>query len=203
MLALGLDEAHYWIYSSIEKVDFDKLVEAVGCKGDPECHVVMSPDDASLDYHVHLSAHVVKDEVRIHVVFYQDDINPHKHVDDVLEQVPAEGVFQWLGGFFKYESCQAHAHMHFIFPAAARASTVFPLPLRLPKMEGAEVDGFSINFPKRPQSVSKARLSLTEEAWYVETILDKKLVFKKASLFDDLRTSLSVIDSVLEVRKKP
>ena len=199
-LDLHMDEAHYWIVSSTEKFDFEKAAEALG-EEDPH-HINATIAGKDSDYHAHLHGSVRKDEVNLHIAYFQNDLNEHHHRDnDITKRVVAEELVQWLAGFFKYESCEAHNHMDFIFSGESRASKVFPLPMRTPIMGDAEIDGVSLNFLKSPQCVSKVRLSLVKDTWYVETIADKKLVFKTFSLLDDLRSVLSVVDSVLEARK--
>ena len=199
VLVYGIDEMHYYITTSLEKFGLAKATERFGQKGKPNCYAVLFPADPLADYHVHFHAVADKNEVNLHVSYFQNDMNEHDHAaDEISKEVAAENFMQWLGQFFKYSTCQAHMHLHYIFPASSRVSTLFPLPM---KTADVEIDGLAVSLPKCPGEVSKVRFSLTETAWFVEAIANKKLTVAKFSLLSDARTVLSVIDTVLEPRK--
>jgi hypothetical protein len=201
--AYDIDEIHYYLTTTLEKFAFEKVIETFGHRGESRCEATIFAANPSTDYHVHFVAGKPKNEINLHIAYFQNDLNHHEHkADDVNREVRAEDLMPWLGRFFKYDTCQAHVHMHYIFPAASRQSKLFTLPLKT-TVEGddVEIDGVSLNFPKQPGGVAKIRLTLGEEAWYVEAVANKKLAFNRFSLLNEVRTLLSVIDSVLEVRR--
>ena len=199
--AYGFDEAHYYITTSREKFDIDKVVEKLGQRG-PRCEATILAKERSADYHIHFFLGADKRGIKMQIAYFQAELNPHEHwKDDGKNEVSAENFMEWLGRFFKYETSHAHLHVHYVFPAASRQSKVLPLPLKTSLEGDVEIDGVSVNLPRQPEGVTKIRLTLGEECWWVETVADRRLTFKKFALLNDVRALASVIDLVLQQRK--
>ncbi len=195
----GLDEAHYYITTSREKFDVRKVFEQLGEEGQHKCEAVILPRDRVTDYHVHVHIGTEKEGVNIHAAYLEQGWNPHRHKGGGGE-VGAEDFMEWLGRFFKHETCQAHMHVHYVYPLASRQSK-FPLPLKTSIEGGAEIDGISLRLPKEPENVSKVRLTQGKAMWFVEVIANRRLTFKRFAVYNDVRVLASVVDSLMEERK--
>lgn len=201
LASYGLDELHYYITTSRDKFDVKKVFEKLGAKGQQTCHATVLPKDRSTDYHVHVSIGIAKEEINIHLVYFEEEGNPHEHTSgDGGDEVGAEDFMEWLGRFFKHETCQTHIHAHYVYLLASRQCK-FPLPLKTSLGGDAEIDGISVRLPREPENVSKVRVTQGKELWFVEMIADRRIAFKKFALYGDVRALASVLDSLMEERK--
>src|SRR6267154_5702134 len=179
-----LDEAHYYIRTSREKFDLRKVFELLGKKGEwrQTWDAVILPRSRSADYHLHVHVGVEKDEVNIHAGYLQEELNPHNHeTSDGGDKVGAEDFMEWLGQFFRHETCNAHMHLHYVYPLASRQSK-FPLPLKTSIEGDPEINGISLRLPKEPENVSKVILQQGKSKWFVEAIADRRIRFKGFTL---------------------
>ena len=196
----GIDDIHYYITTSREKFEFRKAFDKFGASGEQTCEAVALPTHESADYHAHLGIGITKEEINIHLWYLEAEGNPHEHAaKDVLREVGAEHLMEWLGGFFKHDTCQVHIHAHYLFPAASRLSK-FPLPLRTSLEGAAEINGISLRLPKEPEGVSRIRLTQGKDYWFVEVIADRRIAFNKFDVQSDVRALVSVIDLFMEKR---
>ncbi len=197
----GFDEAHYYITTSREKFDVQKVFDLLGEKGKRECDALILQRNRETDYHVRVRIGVEKNEVHIHAMYLQEELNPHKQKSsDGGNEVGAEDFMEWLGKFFKHETSHIHLHLHYVYALASRQCK-FPLPLKTTIEGDAEINGISLRLPKEPEGVSKVILQQGKSMWFIEVIANRRVRFKGFTLHNDVRAVASVVESLMEERK--
>jgi hypothetical protein len=200
----GFEEIVYWIYVARDKFHTEEFFKAIGYHGPAQFRganpaIVAAPrEPKSCDYNVCATWNLEdKDEIGIRIE-YSVEINKR---EGMKQKVDAEDFMEWLGGFFKYESCQAHIHADFSYPLASRQSK-FPLPLKTAFEGDAEIDGISVRLQAAPKGVASIKLLMGKAKWRAEVVVNKRIAFKDYSLYTDVQACLAVLSSLLEEKRQ-
>jgi hypothetical protein len=145
-------------------------------------------------YHSHLTWMTLDDEIEFRVEYH---VGP-KDEDIESASLPVE-LMQWLGGFFRYDTAQAHVHARFDFPIGERQSRL-PLPLKTEVRGDVEIHGLQLRLLSKPQGATHMRLTLGKDAWYAEVIAAKRIKFQAFNPLPDVMSLASVVDAFLEKR---
>lgn len=206
----GFDGMYYVIKTTRDKLDIERLHNSFSVEpanGEERAlregfgyAVIIPARDPNAKYHVHLSWHIDGDSVEL-TVSYQLDLNDFDTTED--GEPYAEDVMPWLSQFFKYDSAEGHIHSLFTYPLTKRQS-LFPIPMKIGAAGEAEINGISLRLPLKPNGVLGLRLMLIQKddsgTWEVETIAERRVVFKSFDPYEDARTIANTIGDVLTER---
>lgn len=186
----GLESLEYWILVAKEKFETEKFSKAMG---KTPLMVASSKEADGGEYFATLNWHVDEDEdVDINLEYVAGKTAAHHDREPFAEQIMA-----WLGTFFKYETAQGHIHARFSYPAESKRSK-FPLPLKTALDGAPEINGISLRLPTPSKGVVGVRLLRGPKDWSVEVIANRRIQFSEYSVYSDVETLLSVIDTFME-----